>query len=215
MYYRSKSEFYIRQYVLPICAIVISMALIGTGGYVYWTSHSNNALKQNLVTASSQPDDKANTDTASNVEKNEENLEETLALENTTDDLKELPNLELSDDGLITNVSEDGILTFNYSSKDYSLSLIGINTSNTTESYIDTLKNDLLNKKVKVAFDNKKSDGDNLYAYIYLNNKLYNEHLLEDGIATYKEEQNNTTYKSDLIQAQAYAKQLTNGVWKK
>ena len=198
MYYNSKSEFYFRQYVLPIIALVISLGLISSGIYVYWASNTNNAEKQNLVTASNKPADE-------NVVKIQEN----------EDELKNLPSLELSKLGKITDVKDNGNITFCYNDKSYELTLIGIDTKNAIHELTNIIKQDLLNKDVQIAFDINKTDGINTFAYIYLDNKLYNEYLLESGIAALKAEQINTTYISDLKQAQAYAKQLDNGIWAK
>lgn len=196
MYYNSKSEFYFKQYILPIMAIVVSVCLISSGVYIYWASNSNNVNKQNLVTASNEV---------------KEGKKE--GIKGNEDLLKNLPALEISDVGKITNINDNYSLVFYYNNEDYNLNLIGINIENVSSDLKDTLKKDLLNKDVRIAFDNNKSDGENLYAYIYLNNSLYNEYLLENGIATLKKESINTTYLSDLIQAQAYAKQLDYGVW--
>lgn len=198
MYYNSKSEFYFRQYVLPIIALVISLGLISSGVYIYWASNTNNAEKQNLVTASNKPAD----ETVIEISKDE-------------DELKNLPCLELSKTGKITEIKDNGNVIFNYNDKLYELTLIGIDTENAIPELINVIKNDLLNKDVQIAFDNNKTDGINTFAYIYLDNKLYNEYLLESGITALKTEQINTTYVSDLKQAQAYAKQLDNGIWAK
>lgn len=224
MYYRSKSEFYLRQYVLPIGSVVFTLSVIFVGLYVYWASHSDNANKQKLVVASNEPEKEIVTEDNSqeNVEINNDNKTENLALEEVTkqeetikDTLKDLPNLQLSDNGKVTNVDDKGILTFKYKDIDYIILMISINTSNVSKDFIDTLKKDLLNKDIKVAFDNQKTDGTNKLAYVYLNDKLYNEYLLEKGLAEYKEDSLNSTYKSNLIQAQAYAKQVKNGIWSK
>lgn len=196
MYYNGKTEFYFRQYVLPIIALVISLGLISSGVYIYWASNTNNAEKQNLVTASNKPAD--------------ENI---IEISNDSDELKNLPCLELSKTGKITEVKNNGNVIFNYNDKIYELTLIGIDTKNAIDELIDVIKNDLLNKDVQIAFDNNKTDGVNTFAYIYLDDKLYNEYLLESGISSLKNEQINTAYLSDLKQAQAYAKQLSNGIW--
>ena len=57
--------------------------------------------------------------------------------------------------------------------------------------------------------------GSQLYAYVYIDNTLYNESLLENGKAKLKQDTSNITLISDLKQAQAYAKQLSKGVWAK
>jgi len=198
MYYNGKTDFYFRQYVLPIIALVISVGLISTGVYIYWASNTNNAEKQNLVTAGNEPAD----ETIIEISKDE-------------DELNNLPCLQLSEVGKITEIKENGKVIFKYNEKNYELTLIGIDTENAIEKLINVLKNDLLNKDVKIAFDNNKTDGINTFAYIYLDDELYNEYLLECGIAALKNEQINTTYISDLKQAQAFAKQLDNGIWAK
>lgn len=190
MYYNSKSEFYFRQYVLPVITVVISLGLISTGVYIYWASNTNNAEKQNLVVAETES-----------------------TQEVSLDELEILPCLELSKEGKITNINDNGKVTFNYNEKDYELTLIGIDTENASTDLIKVIKEDLLNKNVQIAFDNNKTDGKDTFAYVYLNNKLYNEYLIESGITAVKTEQINTTYMSDLKQAQAYAKQLSNGIW--
>ena len=73
----------------------------------------------------------------------------------------------------------------------------------------------LQNKNVKIAFDQEKMIGSQLYAYVYIDNTLYNESLLENGKAKLKQDTSNITLISDLKQAQAYAKQLSKGVWAK
>lgn len=196
MYYNGKTEFYFRQYVLPIIALFVSLGLISSGVYIYWASNTNNAEKQNLVTASNKP---AN-----------ENI---IEISKDEDELKNLPCLELSNVGKITEVKDNANVIFNYNEKIYELTLIGIDTENAIPELINIMRNDLLNEDIQIAFDNNKTDGQNIFAYIYLNNKLYNEYLLESGISTLKAEQINTTYLSDFKQAQAYAKQLSNGIW--
>ena len=197
MYYNGKSDFYFKQYVLPISALVISIGCIFMGIYVYWASNSENATKQNLVA------------TENIQEKNEENKEQKL-----DEKLYNLPALEKSELGKITKICDNGNIIFNYNNTEYELTLIGINTENAND-LINVLKNDLLNKDVNVAFDINKSNGEKVFAYVYLNDKLYNENLIERGITALKAEEINTTYNSDLIQAQAYAKQLNNGIWAK
>lgn len=196
MYYNGKTDFYFKQYVLPIIAIVISFGLISSGVYIYWASNTNNAEKQNLVTAGNKP------------------AEETMVeIANDNDELSNLPCLELSNIGKIEEIKDNGNVIFNYNEKEYELTLIGIDTENASSDLITVIKNDLLNKDVQIAFDNNKTDGTNTFAYIYLDNKLYNEYLIESGMSALKNEQINTTYMSDLKQAQAYAKQVDNGIW--
>ena len=74
----------------------------------------------------------------------------------------------------------------------------------------------LLNKNAKVSFEEDRVKQNRVYAYVYINNDvLYNEKIIENGLATINKETKNLTYQNDLIQAQAYAKQLARGVWKR
>ena len=74
---------------------------------------------------------------------------------------------------------------------------------------------DLLNKNAKLSFEKEKIINDEIYAYVYINETIsYNEKIIESGLAKLNID-NKLSYKNDLIQAQAYAKQLALGVWKR
>ena len=78
------------------------------------------------------------------------------------------------------------------------------------------MEKDLLNQNVKLAFDNERIIEDKIFAYVYVNNStLYNEKIIESGLAKINKQAKNLTYQNDLIQAQAYAKQLAKGIWKR
>ena len=53
------------------------------------------------------------------------------------------------------------------------------------------MEKDLLNKNVKIEFDNSKLDKNKAYAYIYLSDELYNTQLLKEGCATLRVERKN------------------------
>ena len=198
MYYDNKSSFYLKQYGLPILAIVISLIIIGAGSYIYWLSSTTNAPKQNVVTASNELQD---------VDEN------TIAILGKT--LANLKPMQTSDVGTITDISDDGSIIFKFNELAIKLNLIGVDTTSITTNYIETLKKDLVGKEAKIAFDNVKIENSNVYAYVYVDNILYNQSILENGLAKLKDESKNVTLQNELKQAQAYAKQLSKGVWKK
>ena len=123
--------------------------------------------------------------------------------------------MQTSDIGTITDINDDGSIIFKFNELAIKLNLIGVDTTSTTTNYIETLKNDLVGKEAKIAFDNIKIENSNVYAYVYVDNILYNQSILENGLAKLKDESKNVTLQNELKQAQAYAKQLSKGVWKK
>lgn len=197
MYYDNKSSFYFKQYGIPILAIVCSILLIGGGLYVYFMSSTKNAAENNMIIASNE---------LKNV-----NEESALIL---SKDLNDLKPLQQSDYGLISEIKDDGKIVFIFDHKLIEFYLLGIDIEN-SEGIISNLRMDLQNKNVKIAFDQEKMIGSQLYAYVYIDNTLYNENLLESGKAVLKQDTSNITLISDLKQAQAYAKQLSKGVWAK
>lgn len=215
MYYDNKSAFYFKQYALPIIALVISVTLIGIGIYVYWASSAENAEAQNLV----------NTNTT---QKDEESLTANQRKEDTSDDKKDTENmslfieyinslqpLEKSTDIDIVSVDDSAIITVDLNGEKKELVLIGIDYDNTSSEFIQTLKNDLSGKKVKLSFDISRLKDNKIQAYVYLDNNMYNESILEKGLAKYKSDGTNKKCEKTLKEAQTYAKQLKLGVWAK
>lgn len=197
MYYDNKSSFYFKQYGIPALAIVCSILLIGGGLYVYFASSTRNAAEKNMIVASNEL----------------KNVDEQSALV-LTKQLSDLKPLQQSEYGLISEIKDDGKIVFIFDHKLVEFYLLGIDIEN-SEGIISNLRMDLQSKNVKIAFDQEKTIGSQLYAYVYIDNTLYNESLLESGKAILKQDTSNITLISDLKQAQAYAKQLSKGVWAK
>lgn len=198
MYYDNKSSFYFKQYGVPILAIALSIVLIGVGSFLYWSSSTSNASNQDMVVASNELED---------VNK--------VAVEILGKSLANLKLMQTSDEGVITEVKDDGSIIFKLNEMAVDIQLIGIDTTNISDNYFEVLKEDLVNKTATIAFDKQKIVDDKVYVYVYVDGSLYNEHVLESGLANLRKETVNTTLYDRLKQAQAYAKQLSKGIWKK
>ena len=198
MYYDNKSTFYFKQYGLPILTVVSCIVLIGIGSFLYWSSSTSNASKQTIVTASNELKD-VNRATINILGKS----------------LSNLKSMQTSEVGTVVDVNIDGSIIFKLNEMTITLHMIGVDSTNVSENYIQTLREDLANKEIKIAFDTEKVIGSDVYAYVYINNQLYNEQVLERGFASLRKETVNVTMYQELKQAQAYAKQLSKGIWKK
>ncbi len=198
MYYDNKSSFYFKQYGVPILAITLSIILIGAGSFIYWSSSTANASNQNMVVASNELKD-VDKSTVQILGKN----------------LANLKAMQTSGEGIIKEINHDGSIVFELNELAVTLQMIGIDTTKVSDNYIQSLKDDLVGKTAKIAFDKEKIVNGNVYAYIYVNNTLYNEYVLDNGLANLRKETVNTTLSEQLKQAQAYAKQLSKGIWKK
>lgn len=202
MYYNGKKEFYLKQYVIPIFTLVFSIFLVGSGAYIYWATSTSNTSKNSMVVASNELKDVQ-----------EVQIPEVSIL---GEKLSNLQSLEKSDEGIITGIKDDASIIFAFEDKQIQMNLLGIDTSKSNDKLIAKLEEDLLNKNVRVSFEEEKIKENQVFAYVYINNDvLYNEKIIENGLATINKEVKNLTYQNDLIQAQAYAKQLARGVWKR
>ncbi|MDD3304017.1 MAG: thermonuclease family protein [Clostridia bacterium] len=197
MYYDSKSSFYMKQYGFPALVIFISVLLIGGGLFIYFASSTKNATEQEMVIASNELKD---------VDSKSATV--------LTKELNGLKPLQQSDFGMISEIQDDGKIIFIFDHKLIEFYLLGIDIQN-SKGIISNLRADLQSKNVKIAFDQEKVMDSKIYAYVYIDNTLYNETILENGKAILKQDTSNITLISDLKQAQAYAKQLAKGVWKK
>ncbi len=202
MYYNGKKEFYLKQYVIPIFTLAFSICLVGSGVYIYWNTSTSSTSKDNMVIASNELKD------VEQVQKSEVNL--------LGEKLSNLKSLEKSAEGIITGIKDDGSIIFSIEDRQIQINLLGVDTSKSKDKLIAKLEEDLLNKNAKVSFEEDRVKQNQVYAYVYINNDvLYNEKIIENGLATINKETKNLTYQNDLIQAQAYAKQLARGVWKR
>jgi endonuclease YncB( thermonuclease family) len=126
-----------------------------------------------------------------------------------------LPALEKSKEVNVTNVSDTGDITVESDGDKLEITLIGVDFKYSNQSAIEKIKTDLLNKKVKIAFDNLRSENNKTYAYIFSEKLLYNAELLKTGLFTIKTERKNICLNTELANAQALARQNSLGVWKK
>lgn len=132
-----------------------------------------------------------------------------------TSELRALNKLEKSVDCTVLGVNDNKNLVINISDKNYEIALIGVDYKKSSSDIKNKMTSDLANKKVKIAFDNVKTDNSKLCAYVYLDDKLYNETLLKDGLAILKVEKANTSLLNELVNAQKYAKSNNLGIWNK
>ena len=220
MYYDNKSSFYIRQYGPAVLILMLSFALIGSGIYIYISSNNNTPNKEIIVASDSLKDETpANTQENNNTQEVVE--EKKVEVEKDTSlipaDYENLKPLEKTSDVKVTSVLDSGKIKVTASnSKVIEITLIGVDFSNVTPDTIAKIKSDLEGKNVKLAFDNTKVDNLSVFAYIYINDTLYNAKILENGYAALKEEtNNNTSLYTNLRQSQTFAKQNLAGIWKK
>ena len=229
MYYDNKSTFYLKQYGPAVVVSVLSLVLIASGVYIYIKSSD----MENPFKAKTEINQAINTNTAT-INK-DESVKEEDALVNepkieevakTTEpvaevevtDVKYFENLvalEKSKDVNVIKVSDSGKITLEINGDKLEVTLIGIDFKYSKGTAVEKIKTDLLDKKVKMAFGKLRSDSDNIYAYIFKDNSLYNADLLKTGLVTLKTERTNIELNNDLSAAQAYARQNSLGVWKK
>lgn len=201
MYYNGKKEFYFKQYGIPILTLAFSILLVGSGIYIYWAASTSHTSNNQMIIASNELQNVDNQ--ISNVSILGEKLES-------------LTSLQKSEEGTVTEVKDDASIIFLLEDKQIQINLLGVDTATPSESLIAKMKDDLLNKKAKLSFEDERIVGNNIYAYVYIDNStLYNEKIIESGLAKINTESKNLSYQNDLIQAQAYAKQLARGVWKR
>lgn len=230
MYYDNKQTFYIKQYGPTFLVAVISFVLIASGVFIYVkSSNIGNPLNQETEVAQTANTDQAKIDSTANTQnlntdttKKDDNVQETNAL---VDDSKpntevvkyfnSLPALEKSKDVNVTNVNADGTIDLEIDGDKLEVTLIGVDFKYAKNSVIDKMRADLVNNKVKIAFDNLRTQNNLTFAYIFYNNKLYNAELLKTGLVTLKTERQNIQLNKDLASAQAYARQNSLGVWNK
>lgn len=233
MYYDNKSTFYMKQYGPAIVVGVASIMLIGSGLYIYFKT-SVNPLNKNTEIAKEQTIKSSETINEEKKEVKQEKVEpktvvkEEPKVESTTSALKEetkpssnisnyfqnMKSLEKSKEVTVKTVKYSGYITVETDNQTLEFLLIGVDLKRLNNDVIDKIKNDILNKKVKIAFDvQKQVDGSN-YVYLFESNKLYNAELLKSGLLTLRTERQNISLIQELAKAQAYARDNSLGVWK-
>lgn len=196
MYYENKRSFYIRQYGPSVLAILISVVLIAAGLYIATKSLENDLNKQQIDSLVAE--NNASVD-----------ISETMP-----DKLAKLKAFTKSDEYKVHAISNDGGIVIETSKNEYfKINLIGVKSSNKYTSLKEKMEEDLLNKKIKIEFDNSKLDKNQAYAYVYINDELYNTKLLKNGYAILRVERKNVDKLDLLLQAETEARRLAVGVW--
>lgn len=191
MYYENKRSFYIRQYGPSVLAICISIVLIVAGLFVATKSLERDLNKEQIASlATNSSVDISNS------------MPETLAKLNAFTKSKEYKVHAISNDG--------GIVIETSKNEYYKINLIGVQNSKSLKS---KMEKDLLNKKIILEFDNSKLENDKAYAYVYINEKLYNKELLKKGYATLRVERINVDKLDILLQSETEARDAKIGVW--
>lgn len=114
----------------------------------------------------------------------------------------------------ITSVNDNGSVVVNSNGDTITLKMIGISlNAKNTGTVVSKMKEDLLEKEIRIAFDTSKTEGSEYYAYIYANDELYNASLLKEGITTIRSERTNISLNNILAEAQRYAKTNSKGIW--
>lgn len=220
MYYDNKSTFYVKQYGPAILVLFISFVLIGSGIYIYLSKSSTSATPdKEVIVASDKLEDENKIE--ENTEKKEAETpkpevpvqEEILAT--IPEEYSNLKVLEKTSDLTVDKVLDNNKVrvTIPNTNKKFDVTLIGVNFNNSIADVNAKMQNELNGKTVKIAFDEVKVDNSQIYAYIYINDELYNAKILENGYATFQEEPKNKSLSTDLKQSQTYAKQMTAGIW--
>ena len=201
MYYDGKRDFYIKQYGPKVLLAVCSVLLVACGTFIYLSTTSTaNKTSGEVVVAS-------------------ENLkDEKKIATGLPEELSKLNVLEKSNTYTVDSVTDNGEVIVNVGEQQLKVVLIGDNIPKKSDELNSKISEDLKGKEIKLAFDEQKTekkDNSKVYAYIYINDILYNATLLENGSVTLKDEKTNKKLLSELTQAQAYAKQNALGVWAK
>ena len=229
MYYDNKSTFYIKQYGPAVLILVIAVVLIGSGIYIYVSNSGTKTPNHEVIVASDKLEneeklDENQVETEKQEEKKDEAVQEPKQEEQEVkeeiltalpDEYSNLKSLEKTNELKVEKVLDNKkvrVIIPN-TNKKFDVTLIGINFNNTIPEIITKMQEDLKDKNVKLAFDTVKVDNSQIFAYIYINNELYNGKILEEGYATFQEEPKNKSLNTDLKQSQTFAKQQCVGVW--
>ena len=132
-----------------------------------------------------------------------------------TSELKNLKKLEKSDKVTVLGIDDEYNILLDISNNNYKASLIGIDYKKSSNNIKEKLNNDLVNKNVRIAFDNVRLQDGKLCVYLYVDENLYNEQLLNDGLAIISVEKANTSMLNNLVVAQKDAKSNSLGIWNK
>lgn len=226
MYYDNKSTFYVKQYGPAVLILIVAVVLIGSGIYIYISKgNSTTPAETEVIVASDKLEDESKTQEQVKPEEQapvqEPVKEQEIAKEEILTALPEeysnLKALERTSEFKVEKVLDNHkvrVIIPN-TNKKMDISLIGVNFNNSVSDIITKMQEELKDKTIKLAFDEVKVDNNNIYAYIYINDTLYNAKLLEKGLATFQEEPKNKSLATELKQSQTFAKQTVAGIWAK
>ncbi len=218
MYYDNKSTFYVKQYGPAVLILIIAVVLIGSGIYIYVSKGTTTPKEAEVIVASDKLEEEKNEESKEQINDTSKETTEVIKEEIITElpeDYYNLKTLERTSELKVEKVLDNHkvrVIIPN-TNKKMDISLIGVNFNNSVSDIIAKMQEDLNGKNVKIAFDDVKVDNTNIYAYIYINDTLYNAKILEKGLATFQEEPKNKSLVTNLKQSQAYAKQMCVGIW--
>lgn len=198
MYYENKQSFYIKQYGPKVFIMVFSVFIIGLGVYIYLsnTNQNTSTSKDVVVATENQKEENSSINTSS-----------------LPDSLETLRPLQKTAVAKLESVTSNGTVIVNIENSNIEVSLIGVDFRSSSSDISVKMTEDLKDKEIKLAFDKEKTDKNEIDAYIYIDDTLYNAQIIEKGYGTFKKENKNTKLQDDLTQAQAYAKQNQLGIW--
>lgn len=193
MYYENKGVFYIKQYGPAVVIITVSLLLISIGVFLGIKTLGSN--------------DKANAE-----EEMVSSLEQVGSI--LPAELNSLSPFTRSKEYKIITVKENAIVVIQIDDEKYEINLIGVKSKNNSSELLSKMTDELKGKKVTFEFDNVKVDNKNIYGYVYLNNKFYNEQILADGVGELKAERKNINKLDILLAAEIKARHSEKGIWK-
>lgn len=183
MYYENKRQFYISQYGPATLVVIISIVLITSG--IYLTLNSNSIPKTEVAKKDIPQE-----------------VVETSSYKYT----------ELAEKGEVTGVNNLAVVVKTENGT-MEVNLIGVKLNANYPKLSDKIKTDLIGKKVTIDYDVQKTINGKIYGYVYSDNSLYNEDLLEGGYCELKAERTNVNKLDVLVQAQIAARNKTVGIW--
>lgn len=184
MYYENKRTFYIKQYGPAALILLIALVLIGTGIYIAVKPEADNLQANNNTN---------NTPT------------EVITTNQYTLSDQAYEGKVIAVNGLSIKVEANGSVN--------EINLIGIKQNKNNKNLSNQISNDLMGKTVTVDFDSVKVESGKTYAYVYVNQSLYNEILLVQGLAELRPERQNINKLDVLLAAQLTAKHEMKGIW--
>lgn len=125
----------------------------------------------------------------------------------------------------VVEIVDGDTIKIDYYGKIEKLRMIGIDTSESVhpnkkkntrqgKTASNFTKQELLNKKIEVEFDVQKRDKyGRLLGYVYVDGKMYNKTLLEEGYARLATYPPNVRYVDDFKEIQKQAQQNKKGFW--